>query len=196
VEEKFCKRKEAILVAATDFFATSGYRNTDVQQIADKVQIGKGTVYRYFPSKEALFFAACDRAMLMMEEYVKSQVLRVPSDMERIRMAIASYMKFFMEHPHFIELFVQERAEFRKRDVPTYLSHRAHLSTEWKAMFSRLMKAGKLRARTFDQVIDYITNNLYGIMFTRVLPEKRLDVASRMDRALDMLFFGIFKEAP
>jgi AcrR family transcriptional regulator len=78
VEEEFCKRKEAILSAATDFFARSGYRNTDVQQIADKVQIGKGTVYRYFPSKEALFFAACDRAMLMMEEYVKSQVLRVP----------------------------------------------------------------------------------------------------------------------
>jgi AcrR family transcriptional regulator len=190
VDEKAQKRREDILKASTEFFATSGYRNTDVQQIADKLQLGKGTIYRYFPSKEALFFASVDRSMLMMEEYVKSKVQKVTGDMQRIRMVIASYLKFFIENPHFIELFVQERAEFRQRDVSTFLSHRAHLSAEWKAMFQRLQSDGKLRMANFDLIIDYITNNLYGIMFTNALQGKQ----PRMDETIDMLLYGIFKE--
>ena len=42
--------------AAALVFAQHGYGNTDVQFVADALHMGKGTVYRYFPSKEALVF--------------------------------------------------------------------------------------------------------------------------------------------
>jgi AcrR family transcriptional regulator len=45
------RRREEILAAATRIFAQLGYRNTDVQIVADQLKVGKGTVYRYFPSK-------------------------------------------------------------------------------------------------------------------------------------------------
>jgi AcrR family transcriptional regulator len=194
--EKIQERKETILQVATDFFASSGYRNTDVQLIADKLEIGKGTIYRYFPSKENLFFATVDRAMKLMVEHVESKVKTVPSDIERIRMAIRSYIEFFLANPHFIELFVQERAEFRSRYVTTYLSHRAQINTEWRAMFQRLHAAGKMRMADFDRVIDYVTNGLYGIMFTNVFMEKQFKTGPKTEESIDMLLYGIFKEAP
>ena len=56
-------RREEILDAAARLFARHGYPETDTQLLADELGVGKGTLYRYFASKEELFFAAVDRAM-------------------------------------------------------------------------------------------------------------------------------------
>jgi AcrR family transcriptional regulator len=51
--EKLDKR-EAILEAAVDLFAERGFYGTAVPDIASRAKVGAGTIYRYFPSKEAL----------------------------------------------------------------------------------------------------------------------------------------------
>ena len=51
------KKKEQIIEAAARVFARSGYSNAVVADIALQANIGKGTVYEYFNSKEDLFFA-------------------------------------------------------------------------------------------------------------------------------------------
>lgn len=40
--------------AALDLFVERGFYGTAVPEIADKAGVGAGTIYRYFPSKEAL----------------------------------------------------------------------------------------------------------------------------------------------
>ena len=51
------KKKEQIIEAAARVFSRSGYSNAVVADIALQANIGKGTVYEYFNSKEDLFFA-------------------------------------------------------------------------------------------------------------------------------------------
>jgi AcrR family transcriptional regulator len=50
-------KKELIVEAAAQVFARNGYSNAAVADIARQANIGKGTVYEYFQSKEDLFFA-------------------------------------------------------------------------------------------------------------------------------------------
>ena len=50
-------KKEQIIEAAVRVFARSGYSKAVVADIALQANIGKGTVYEYFKSKEDLFFA-------------------------------------------------------------------------------------------------------------------------------------------
>ena len=50
-------KKEQIIEAAARVFARSGYSNAVIADIALQANIGKGTVYEYFKSKEDLFFA-------------------------------------------------------------------------------------------------------------------------------------------
>jgi AcrR family transcriptional regulator len=50
-------KKELIVEAAARVFALNGYSNAAVADIARQANIGKGTVYEYFQSKEDLFFA-------------------------------------------------------------------------------------------------------------------------------------------
>ena len=51
------QRRREILAAATDLFARRGYDVTTVQAIAAKAGVAAGTVYLYFPSKEAILDA-------------------------------------------------------------------------------------------------------------------------------------------
>ena len=68
------RRREEILDAAAKLFARHGYPETDTQVLADLLGVGKGTIYRYFPSKHALFLAAADRVMRRLREVVDGAI--------------------------------------------------------------------------------------------------------------------------
>ena len=48
-------RRGAILDAAEAVFASHGFAATTIDAVAAKAGIAKGSIYNYFPSKEALF---------------------------------------------------------------------------------------------------------------------------------------------
>jgi len=50
-------KRERILAAAKSVFAEKGFAGAAVADIATRADIGKGTVYEYYKSKEDLFFA-------------------------------------------------------------------------------------------------------------------------------------------
>ena len=56
-------RKETIIQAAGRVFARKGYAATRMIEVAEAASVGKGTIYEYFPSKEALFFAVFQAMM-------------------------------------------------------------------------------------------------------------------------------------
>jgi AcrR family transcriptional regulator len=60
-EPKWRRRKEArpaeIIDAAMDVFAESGFANAKLDEVARRAGVVKGTLYRYFDTKEALFRA-------------------------------------------------------------------------------------------------------------------------------------------
>lgn len=48
-------RRAAIVAAARSVFARKGYHATGIADIVDELQIARGTFYRYFDSKRAIF---------------------------------------------------------------------------------------------------------------------------------------------
>lgn len=50
-------KRNSIIEAAVMVFAQKGYARATVAEIAARANIGKGTIYEYFASKEDLFFA-------------------------------------------------------------------------------------------------------------------------------------------
>lgn len=53
-EKKKIKRKKRILAAATGLFQNRGYAETTINDIADKADVGVGTIYNYFSSKNEI----------------------------------------------------------------------------------------------------------------------------------------------
>lgn len=53
-EKKKIKRRKRILAAATGLFQDRGYAETTINDIADKADVGVGTIYNYFSSKNEI----------------------------------------------------------------------------------------------------------------------------------------------
>src|ERR1700693_4667802 len=106
--ERCARRREEILEAAVKQFAQHGFADTDMQEVADSMQIGKGTIYRYFPSKRDLFLATTDQIMRQLRKEIDGQIVGIVDPLERINSAIHAFLGFFGTRPEFVELLVQE----------------------------------------------------------------------------------------
>lgn len=60
-------RRDAMLAVAQDYFLAHGYAGTSMSEIAATLGGSKGTLWSYFPSKEALFTAVLEKAMKAYE---------------------------------------------------------------------------------------------------------------------------------
>jgi AcrR family transcriptional regulator len=56
-------KRQEILTAASIVFAKRGFQKTLMDDIAGQAGIGKGTIYRYFKSKDDLYFSILDQAV-------------------------------------------------------------------------------------------------------------------------------------
>ena len=185
------RRREEILLGATGIFARLGYPGTDLQVVANRLGVGKGTVYRYFPSKEALFLAAADRGMTLLRRRIDAEAARVKSPLQKIVRATHEYLRFFHEHPEIVELFVQERAEFRDRKRPTYFAHRDANLRPWRALLQALMAGGEIRRMPVDRITDVFNSALYGAIFTNYFEGRRRPPDRQAREILDVVFQGI-----
>jgi AcrR family transcriptional regulator len=60
-------RREQIVGEAMACFAELGFRGTTVRELASRVGLSEAALYRYFPSKEALYAAIIDRKMAAVD---------------------------------------------------------------------------------------------------------------------------------
>src|SRR4051794_39926808 len=164
-EQLWAARQEEILTEAARLFAERGYDKTDTTLLAETVGVGKGTVYRYFPSKRELFLAAADRVMRMLRQHVDSRIAPVDDPVEQIANGIFGFLEFFAEHPGYVELLMQERALFRDRKLPTFLEHRKVSMERWRSFYQELISKGRLRGIPVDRITDVIGSLLYGTIF-------------------------------
>ena len=118
------QREEEILDAAARLFAEHGFADANTQVLADTLGVGKGTLYRYFPSKQELFLAAVDRVMRQLTATIDLAVEDIEEPLVRMLCAMTTYLAFFAQHPEYVELIIQERAQFKDRKKSTYFVHR------------------------------------------------------------------------
>ena len=194
-EEAMLARREEILETATQLFADQGFSDAITQVLADRLQIGKGTLYRHFPSKRALFLAAADRAMVKMNERIESSIDGVADGLEQLRLAIAAYLAFFAEHPHFVEMIIQERANFKDRKRPTYFEHRERNIQRWRQLYRDLMAQGRIRQMPAEQITEVISGAIYGTMFINYFAGQGKPSDVQAQEIVDVVFRGILSES-
>jgi AcrR family transcriptional regulator len=189
------QREEQILEAAMQLFAEHGYSDTDTQLLADKLQVGKGTLYRYFPSKRELFLAAADRVMRLLRQSMDERLQGIDEPFERLGVGIRAYLSFFAEHPEYVELLMQERAQFKDRKKPTYFAHRETNIKPWQALYRSLIEVGRIRDVPVERITDVVGNLLYGTMFTNYFTHERPSVEAQARDILDIVFHGILSDS-
>src|SRR5579871_4566260 len=185
--ERIAQRQEQILETAIRLFAEHGYSETDTQQLAEELRVGKGTIYRYFPSKRDLFLAAADHIMREMRKSIDAKIEGIEEPFERLGVAIRAFLGFFATHPQFVELLIQERAQFKDRKKPTYFVHRETNIKRWQALYRSLIEVGRIRNIPVERITDVMSNLLYGTMFTNYFTGDQANVEKQAEDILDIV---------
>jgi AcrR family transcriptional regulator len=194
-EEAMSARREDILEMATQLFAEQGFSDAITQVLADRLQIGKGTLYRHFPSKRELFLAAADRVMVKLNERIESNIVHMSDGLERVAKAISAYLAFFAENPCFVELIIQERAHFKDRKRPTYFEHRERTVQRWRQLYRTLIAEGRVREMPVEQITDVVSGAIYGTMFINYFTGQAKPSEIQAQEIVDVVFMGILSHA-
>ena len=99
VTKKYNVRLNEILDAAEMLFAQKGYEKTTINNILEKVGIGKGTFYHYFQSKEELADAVVSRVAEYITARMNAAQLRPAENVPDKMLATLNAVRF-TENPH------------------------------------------------------------------------------------------------
>ncbi|TVP88893.1 MAG: TetR/AcrR family transcriptional regulator [Pseudomonadaceae bacterium] len=187
------QRIRDILAAATHVFAHDGFRGADVQGIADRAGVGKGTVYRFYPTKEELFRAVVDDVMQRLTAQIDDAVESVADPFDYLRISFRAYMAFFQDNPEAVELFVHERAEWGVDCKPSYFVYKDAHSDEWLAVCERLVASGRCRVTDAGLIQELVGNLAYGTILVNRISGRNAPLLEQADALLDVLFQGILR---
>ncbi|WP_317622612.1 TetR/AcrR family transcriptional regulator [Ketobacter sp.] len=100
--QEFRKREEEILERAQELFIAHGEDKVTVEMIADAVNIGKGTIYKHFETKDEIYL----RLMIRYEEELAEMFDRLNEGQTQDRAKLAKdYFSFRMKDPEKYALF-------------------------------------------------------------------------------------------
>jgi AcrR family transcriptional regulator len=109
--------KQEVLRSATKLFKERGFLITSVQDVADDCQIAKGSVYKYFASKEDLFSEVFDQCFqIFFAELEQLYQVAGFSPRERFLRQLIFRFQYFLEYKfilaEFVELPIQQDTKF------------------------------------------------------------------------------------
>jgi len=118
------KREKEILDTAEELFKAKGYLSTSIEEIADKAEVGVGTVYNYFQSKPKLLMALFHRYHVELNEN-GAVIIENPPDsaIDALCALIRIYFKgpmdyFPKEHlRELIAVLMNERVSIRRESM-------------------------------------------------------------------------------
>jgi len=99
-----------ILEAARTVFASKGFADATVEEIADAAGVAKGTVYLYFPSKRDIYLEALKTGIAELNRLTAANVARTSGAAAKIREYISTRVRYADEHRDFFKIYHHEFA--------------------------------------------------------------------------------------
>lgn len=135
--------RQAILDAALEVFAVSGYRAGSLREIAQRVGMSEAGLLHHFPRKSALLQAVLDHK----DDLARSIVdFEIPDGVQALR-DLVELARYNSSVPGVIELYCTVSAEATSPAHPAheYFKNRyVYVRTTLAAAFARIQEAGRL----------------------------------------------------
>ena len=113
-----CARVQGILDAARYAFANKPFDRVLMDDVASRAGVGKGTIYRYFPDKESLYFAVICTGIEALEVQIRSSVKTRGNITTIVRRLIDTLVSFFHHNRLFFRLMNIEDSKVGGEDRP------------------------------------------------------------------------------
>jgi len=103
-----------IMEAAESIFAEKGFYLATVEEIAQKADLGKGTIYLHFENKRGLFLSIIERKLDILLKRIEEGIKEGDSPAEKIRLATEIHFKFLEKNRNFFKIIHIFSNQFKK----------------------------------------------------------------------------------
>ena len=93
------QRREEIIQAAEQVFFSKGFDRSTMDDVAEKAELSKGTLYLYFASKEDLHMAVARKSIHLLREHTQKAIEGEGSALEKLGRMGSSCIEFSRTYP-------------------------------------------------------------------------------------------------
>lgn len=161
-ERKKAEARAHILRVALDLFSRHGLDAVTVDHIADMADIGKGTIYNYFPAKEDIVVAY----MAEIEIAIQSRIARLASSGGSLASVLTAFVReqFRLKQPHhaFVRVMLAQMFHRSADFMPYLVAMQQAIDPNLQRLFESARDRGRLRTSmpTPDLLLAFKTLHL------------------------------------
>ena len=192
--------REAILDATDLFLSRQGYKKMTIDDLAQEVGIGKGSIYLHFTSKEEIVLSHIDRIIERLEDELKRIAAEDISPEERLKKMLVTRVLFRFDSVQHYTLSLNDLLAAVR---PKLLARRKHYFSEEAEIFASVIAEGHQKeifeseepietAKTFLLA----TNSLLPFSLTAQELGERSEIKDKVSRVADLLLKGLVCRDP
>jgi AcrR family transcriptional regulator len=191
-------RREVIMTAAQKLFSQKGFELTTVDEIAGEAELGKGTIYSYFKSKDEIYIAILEKGLDLLRERMNGVIAEGKSATETLYGLYDTFIQYHRERRGLIEtLFVQvdEQIFLHLGDLVRGLKNK---SSEWVEMVSRVLREGIAAGEFVDFDVDKMAKTIIGLILGIIIQYEMGRIGDDLDHYRESIFqlamYGIHQQ--
>jgi AcrR family transcriptional regulator len=100
------EKRKRVLESAKAAFARDGFAGTNVNRVADAAGISVGSLYKYFRTKEDLFFAIIEESHVVLENILNTIFEAEPSFFGRVELILRAAIDSSIDDPDLVRIYL------------------------------------------------------------------------------------------
>jgi AcrR family transcriptional regulator len=156
-------RHQQILDAAYEVFNQVGFHAATIDQIAERAELAKGTIYIYFKSKEELYFSLLLNGQAILIDMLNDMAKRKPAPEQLLGEMATTLFRFYSEHTSYFRIFMVMHQEDMQAKMSAELSQQ--INEQATTILNHLSDQiqGAVDAGAFDTASPWhVANILWG----------------------------------
>jgi TetR/AcrR family fatty acid metabolism transcriptional regulator len=193
-EREYQTHRKEILSAAEGVFAEKGFFSSTMSEIAERAEFGTGTLYKYFKSKDDLYFTLIDEKTDAINHLAKAELSREASPVERIRKVLGLQFEFVEKNRDFFRIYTSERSRFEwtmKDELGKGIHDKmvAYIKILTQVM-KEGMKEGEFKPMDPTDLAHALVGIVNSFIFEWLISPKPYSLVSKRDVALEIFLKG------
>jgi len=174
-EDKEAQRQK-IIKAAIKIFGQHGYYKSTISQIAKEADMGRGTLYWYFKSKEDLFRVLIKQAVAGIMDQLMAQISQAGSLEQKVKIFVRSWLDYAVQESDllhiFYSVFAQSEGEFVQEMIGLVRGMYIDMIEILKNMLDQEIVSGHMRTADTRRLSRLLIGLLDGIALQHMFVEK------------------------
>jgi len=186
-EREHLQHRNTMLTAAENLFIEIGYHEATMDQIAEKAEYCKGTLYNYFDNKEHLFFCMLIEKLEIFSQGLKIRIQKQPDIENKTIVMIDYYFDFFYKNAGFFKIAQSEKYNLDRHTREKFIDGLKDRYHNHITNITEMLQDNKYNPEKSELLATAITGILNSLLTRKLLTGTKYNISQLKKTARDYI---------